>query len=149
MDIDQLKQIAGGVPAFKGLTSSQLHKLLKLGELKTYERGQVLCGEGEESTEMYVLLGGELAVTSAGLELSLLPAPNMVGEMSLITGLPRCATLEVRADATVFEIPQVALNDLLQRSPELAARVYRNIITSLCGKLREANAEVLHALMGV
>ena len=149
MDAEELKRIADRVPAFRGLTSGQLHKLLKVGELKRYERGEVLCTQGEESTEMFVLVSGTLAVISAGVELSLIDSSNIVGEMSLITGLPRCATLEVRADVTVFEISQLALNGLLQHNPDLAARVYRNIITSMCAKLREANAEVLRALMGV
>jgi CRP-like cAMP-binding protein len=149
MNVDQLQRIAADVPAFQGLSTSMMQQLAEAGTLRTFPRGETLCREGDDSTEMYVLLAGELAVTGAGLELSIIESPNIVGEMSLITGLPRCATLEVRSEATVFEITRQGLEELMASHPALAVVIYRNIVTSLCGKLRESNLEVLRSILSV
>ncbi|MBT4610511.1 MAG: hypothetical protein HOM68_06065 [Gemmatimonadetes bacterium] len=61
----------------------------------------------------------------------------------------RCATLEVRADAILFEITHENFDELVLAHPGLAGVIYRNIVTSLCGKLRETNQEVLRSILRV
>ncbi|MDP6017665.1 MAG: cyclic nucleotide-binding domain-containing protein [Candidatus Latescibacteria bacterium] len=152
MELDQLKQISQSALAFRDFTEDMLRQLITAGEMRTVPRGEILCSEGDESTEMFILLSGELAVTGAGLELSIIDAAEdqaIVGEMSLFTGLPRSATLEVRAEATVFEVTRARLDALMKNSPDLAVVIYRNVIASLCARLRESNEEVLRSILSV
>lgn len=149
MDVQVLQKIAAGVPAFQGLTSNMLHKLAEAGQMRSVARGETLCTEGDDSSEMWILLSGELAVTAAGIELSIIDSSSIVGEMSLMTGQPRCATLEVRADAILFEITSDSFQELVAANPGLAGAIYRNIVVSLCDKLRETNQEVLRSILSV
>ena len=68
--------------------------------MKSYAKGEQLCAEGEDRAEIYVLLSGELSIKSGGVELSRITTSDIVGEMSLFTGLPRSATVEAEIDAT-------------------------------------------------
>lgn len=149
LDIQLLQKIAGGVPAFQGLTTGMLHQLAKAGQLRTVPRGEVLCSEGDDSRQMWILLSGEIAVIAAGVELSVLDTSCILGEMSLMTGQPRCATLEVREEARIFEISRESFDELMTGNPGLASVVYRNIVSSLCDKLRETNQEVLRSLLSI
>ena len=69
--------------------------------------------------------------------------------MSLITGLPRCATIEVTEDATWFVIHAVNFERLMSENVELAARFYRNMLVSLCTKLRQSNVHLVASRLGV
>ena len=66
--------------------------------------------------------------------------------MSLITGLPRCATIEVTEDAALFVIHAVNFERLMSENVELAARIYRNMLVSLCTKLRQFNVHLASRL---
>ena len=149
LDAMTIKRIADKVPAFQGLTLGQIHKLIQVGEVIQEKRGEILCSEGDESTEMFILLSGELVVRSGAVELTFITTSEIVGEMSLITGLPRCATVEVMEDATLFMIRKEHFDTLLRENADLAARIYQNMLHSLCGKLRQTNVQLVRSLLAV
>ena len=101
---DIVKKVIDRVPAFHDLTFRQAHTLLEAGEVKSFAKGEQLCGEGDDSTEIFVLLSGELSIKSGGVELSRITSSDIVGEMSSLTGLPRSANLEAEIDATALVV---------------------------------------------
>jgi CRP-like cAMP-binding protein len=76
---------------------------------------------------MFALVEGSVAVTAAAgrnepFAIAELSAGDFVGEMSLLTGARRSATVEALTDVVAVEIPKVALEDILARAPELVDR---------------------------
>ena len=88
---------------------------------------------------MLILLAGELVIRRKNKELTSVTPVEIVGEMGLITGHPRSAQVEVTKDATLILINKMKFNVLLKRDATVAAKIYRNMLITLCGRLQEAN----------
>jgi len=96
-------------PALKSLTRTQVESLRSAWEARTLSAGETLIRRGEEGGEIYFLLGGELQVYApmGGREIDLahLRAPAVVGELELLTGMPRTASVRAHTDAEIVAIP--------------------------------------------
>ena len=149
MNAETFKKIAARVPSLRDLSVGQLHRILQAGEIQSREAGSILCREGDKSTDMFILLSGQLVVSSKQVELSNVKSSDVIGEMSLLTGLPRSATVEVMADATLLVIHKESFDTLMQDNAEMAARIYRNMLISLCAKLRHTNVHLVISSLGV
>lgn len=97
-------------PALQTLTQTQMDNLRSAWEARSLSAGEDLIHRGEEGGEIYFLLEGELDVYipqgGREIELALLRAPAVVGELELLTGLPRTASVRARTDAELVAIPQ-------------------------------------------
>ena len=107
-----------------------------------YEQGHILANDGDKSTAMYILLTGSLAIKSSEVELARVRAVDIVGEMGVVTNEPRCATIEVAEGASVMLISKIQFDAILRKDVDMAAKIYRNMVNSLCQKLRENNAQL-------
>ena len=89
-----LVQVLRKILIFKGLSPSQVKKILGLCAHKLYKVRYELCRNNTPSDEMYILLSGELAVvTGEGIRVATILPVTTVGEMGVITGEPRSATV--------------------------------------------------------
>lgn len=131
------------IPFFRGLLPHQARQLLRIGRVRKFLKSQVLCQDGDNSTAMYILLDGELVVKDEDVELARLTPLDIVGEMGLVTGLPRCATIEVTEDATLMVVGRIEFDALLKTDGKMAAQIYKNMLDSLCRKLRENNVQLV------
>lgn len=97
-------------PALKTLTQTQMDNLRGTWEARSLSAGEDLIHRGEEGGEIYFLLKGELEVyipqDMREIELALLRAPAVVGELELLTGEPRTASVRAHTDAELVAIPQ-------------------------------------------
>jgi len=92
-----------------------------------YDRGETLVLEGQHGDSLIVLARGSVSVTKSGAEigastvsLALLQAGAYLGEMSLLTGAPRSATVTAQEAVETFEIDRAALTPILRSDPRLA-----------------------------
>tara|TARA_B100000029_G_C17083772_1_gene781548 strand:+ start:139 stop:594 length:456 start_codon:yes stop_codon:yes gene_type:complete len=139
---DNLK-IIEKIPFFQALSPNQVHQLLDAGRMLTYEKGHLLCREGDKSTDMFILLAGELAVKKNSTTLASVKPVEVVGEMGLISGQPRSATVEVSRNATLIILNKLKFDVTLKKDSDAAAKVYKNILATVCNRLREANARLI------
>jgi CRP/FNR family transcriptional regulator/CRP/FNR family cyclic AMP-dependent transcriptional regulator len=97
-------------PALKTLTQTQMDNLRSAWEARRLSAGEDLIHRGEKGGEIYFLLEGELDVYipqgAREVELARLRAPAVVGELELLTGLPRTASVRAHTDAELVAIPQ-------------------------------------------
>ncbi len=89
--------------------------------------GAQLMKQGDPGVSMFVIAQGAASVTirdSSGQshEVNILAAGDVVGEMSLLTGEPRTASVTALTPLRVLEIPQKAIGAVLQNSPDVAER---------------------------
>ncbi|MCB2060144.1 MAG: cyclic nucleotide-binding domain-containing protein [Novosphingobium sp.] len=114
----QLLQIFGS-----GLTSEDVSELVEGAEVQEKRAGEVVLEEGDEGKDVYIIRRGSMIVekTIAGkpVFLSYLPAGSYVGEMALIDGAPRNATVRAAIRSEVIRLPGEAFARLLERKPAL------------------------------
>lgn len=138
-----LIQVLKKIPIFNGLAPSQVRKILGLCVHKSYQPGDKICESGTPPEEMFVLLAGEVGIiTPEGLKVATILPVTMVGEMGVITGQPRVATVEATKPSALFIIQKVQFDAVLRDDDEIRSKVYRAIIDVLSGKLTNDNVRL-------
>lgn len=92
-----------------------------------FRKGATLMEQGAGASSMFIILEGAARITltlpdALPQELAVLAAGDVVGEMSLMTGAPRSATVTALTRIRALEITKESIEELLQRSPELLQR---------------------------
>jgi CheY-like chemotaxis protein len=138
-----LVQVLRKIPLFRGLSPSQVKTVLGLCVHRTFLPGEVICQSNTASDEMYILLSGELVVATAeGIRVASLLPVTTVGEMGVITGQPRSATVEAVQASNIFVVQRGQFDLMLRDDRDLRAMVYRNIIDVLALKLNNDNVRL-------
>jgi CRP-like cAMP-binding protein/Fe-S-cluster-containing hydrogenase component 2/thioredoxin reductase len=122
----QLLQLFG-----EGLTSADLAEVMDTSEIMQVRAGQAIITEGEEGTDIFVIRVGSMVVEKkiGGKQvfLSYLPAGSYVGEMTLIAGGRRTATVKATVKSEVIRLKGDAFRALMDRKPALLERAKRDM----------------------
>src|ERR1051325_4692651 len=114
-------------PLFETMTDLQLETVLQHGQMHRYGRGERLIQEGDRGDSMFVMLRGTAAVSVAkngtAIRVGVMRQGDCFGEMSLLTGEPRSATVRADADCEVLEISKEVMGELLRESPQALAHL--------------------------
>ena len=118
-----------------------LAKLSDRGGQRSFARGEVLIREGESSTEVYILLAGELKAftcDSNGRELvfKLMTPGEFFGELSLDGG-PRSVSVQATSSAICVVVAQADVQAFLGEYPEFAEA----LVMSLIARVRAATLQ--------
>lgn len=121
------RQIIATVPFFaEVLSTAELDALAAAARRIDIDRGTMLIRERDPKDSMFVIVSGTLSVSirDAGTERSVatLRAGDIVGEMALLTGAPRAATVTAQAPVVALEIDRSAIQPLLDAEPALFDR---------------------------
>lgn len=139
-----LVNVLGKIPVFKGLNPLQVKKVLALCVHKAVEKNENICKVGTPSDEMYVLLTGQLGIyTAEGVRVATTLPVTTVGEMGVLTGEPRSASVVVSSPSNIFTISKVRFDLLLREEHQMRAIIYKNIIDVLAGKLNNDNIRMM------
>ncbi len=115
------------VPLFAALDDDHLGDLLARADEIDVPAGHVLFREGDEGDNLYVVLAGELVISKRVREvddpIAYRGPGEVVGEMALVNGRPRTATVRADVDSRLLRLGQRAFRDLLGSSPEAAAAI--------------------------
>lgn len=124
------------IPLFEGLTDHQLLQLARLADDVIVTQGKKLAAAGETGREMFVIVSGSATVkTLRGRGIRLGPG-DFFGEMSLIDGEPRSATVVAETPMQLLVLGQREFWELLAEAPQ----INRKIMTTLSRRLRESDA---------
>lgn len=88
-----------------------------------FSAGQAICRGGEHDHVMYVLRSGRAGVTAGGLRLEKVDAGDSVGELGVLDGIPRIATVTALTPCTTAVVDQQRFNFLAESSPGFALEV--------------------------
>jgi CRP-like cAMP-binding protein len=118
-DVDQ-----SHVPLFSELPHEAFLELLERTNFKRVSAGEVILREGDEGKSIYILATGLATVvkgqdTPAPIELATLQEGSFFGEMALLNGSPRVASVIALDDCDVLEISEEILRDLTSRHPSI------------------------------
>lgn len=131
-----VQELLAGLPIFAGLSSRQLKKLIGKTKETTHTGGQVVAAEGTGSLAMHVLLAGTADVTLRGDTLRRLSVGDQFGEISMIDGRPRSATVTATSELRTLALSHLDFTALLEDDPTFA----RSLLVHLCARLREAES---------
>jgi CRP-like cAMP-binding protein len=126
------------VRLFSDLPPSELKQVAAITNEQYYLDGEVIARQGEPGEEMYVIVSGEVLVTSSddsrpAVELARRGPGDYVGEMAIISQEPRMATLTAHGAVRVLHITQAQFEAILRERPETSLAVMR----VLCARLKE------------
>jgi CRP/FNR family transcriptional regulator, cyclic AMP receptor protein len=119
-------------PNFLGLFSREPNVIVLRSGESLFKKG-----DPAQST-MYVVLSGEVRIGDGNVVLETVAPGGIVGEMALIDGSPRSATITAVADATLAAIDEKRFLFLVHQTPGFALKVMRLLV----GRLRRTTALV-------
>lgn len=124
----EAREVLGRIGLFADVLSSrQLDQLAARCRALHYNPGTVLMTEGDLGAFMVAIVSGRLEVSVAGSrqarrKIAILGPGDVVGEMSLMTGARRAATVTSLEASEVIEINKVAIEAMFQNAPDLLDR---------------------------
>jgi len=117
-------------PLFLEVSKHQLRKLARHGTSAEFTPGETIVVAGDRSTCLYVILGGDVrAVTTR--ESRTLGRGDYFGEMALIDGGSRSATIVAMTYVYVIKLPAASVLRLTRRHPAITLRMLRDLTTRL------------------
>jgi CRP-like cAMP-binding protein len=138
---EQYAELMTTFPLFEGFTINGARRLLEAGEVKQLAAGDLLLKEGEPAEFAALILAGqiEVFVERNGKDFVLTEATpgTILGELSLLCGIPRSASARAKENSTVLEWSDEMLHTLLLRDRSLAQRIFRQTLRTLVDKERE------------
>jgi len=118
--IDGYLRHLASVPLFSNCTKSQLQEVGKVADELILPPGKVLACQGGVGFEMFILLDGTAAVTRDGQRVATVTAGDVVGELAVLSGRPRNATVVAETELRVLVLSHRGLDQLLDDIPGLA-----------------------------
>jgi CRP/FNR family transcriptional regulator, cyclic AMP receptor protein len=118
------------VPLFAGVSRRRLRKVVALAEIRTFEPNSVVVQTGDDSDGLYVILGGRARVLGRSRAKSL-RAGAYFGEMALIDGRPRSATIVSAGELQTMRIPRAAFLRLLEQESKIATALLGELTTRI------------------
>ncbi|MCQ2089125.1 MAG: Crp/Fnr family transcriptional regulator [Fibrobacter sp.] len=133
-----------GVELFSELNEEQLAMLANLVVVQDYNRDETVVLEGDDSMQaLYLIASGSVQVYMSGVDgretiLSFLERGDFFGEMSLIDGEPRSASVRTVTDAQMMIIHRESFLQLIRQTPEIAMA----LLSEMSKRLRKANKQI-------
>lgn len=125
------------VDLFAGLSSRHVKRVAAAGKVIEHAPGKTVATEGEGGLAFHLILDGEFDVTVHGNHVHTLKAGDFFGEISMIDGKPRTATVVARSSASCFALPRAAFSQILEAEPAVA----HALLVALATRLRDAGTQ--------
>lgn len=127
------------VPMFEALSKKELGLVARLAEDVEVGTGTVLIREGATGREFFVITRGKANVTRKGRRINTLGPGDFFGELSLLDGAPRNATVTAETPMEVVLLGQREFLGLLYDVPNVAFK----LLKGMARRLRAADSKDL------
>jgi CRP/FNR family cyclic AMP-dependent transcriptional regulator len=112
-------------PLFEGLSRKELAQLARMSDDLEVPAGKVLCKEGENGQEFFVLVDGEAEVKRKGRKVATRGGGEFFGEISLLEDTQRMATVTAKTPLRVFVLTRRDFRQLVDENPSVERKVLR------------------------
>ena len=131
------------VPLFAELSAEELDHIASVAVPRSFPRGVRVFHEGDNSDACYIVRSGDLRVTrehsdGRAIALATLSGGDIFGELAMLDGGARSASVETLADSELLALPAGDVRRLLAEHPAIAVK----LIVALVRRLRETNERV-------
>ena len=138
--------VIAAAQVFKSLPKDGVARLADSGERRTFAEGKELMRQGEASTAMYVIVDGHVRVArmhpdfTEPLTLAIIGPGEVVGEMGVLDGEPRSATVIATDDVIAVELNGRVLGEIILQHPD----IYGSLVRVLSRRLRSTDELAAH-----
>ncbi len=131
------------VPLFSELSEPELERIAQVAVPRSYPKGVRVFHEGDRSDACYVVRSGDLRVTrehsdGRAIALAALGPGDFFGELAMLDGEARSASVETLSDAELLALPAGDMRRVIAEHGDIAAK----LIAALTRRLRETNERV-------
>jgi CRP/FNR family transcriptional regulator, cyclic AMP receptor protein len=131
------------VPIFSELPETTLQKIEKIGTRKIYAKNDIILMEEEVGTALFVIINGKVKVARTSTEgreviLTILSDSDFFGEMAILDGLTRSATVVAIEESELFLIQRNDFLNLLREHPEVSI----SLLQEMTKRLRAADMKI-------
>jgi CRP/FNR family cyclic AMP-dependent transcriptional regulator len=120
------------VPLFAGLKRGELEEVARLADEIEVPTGRALTTQGEFAHEFFVILDGSASVVRDGVRVNTLGKGDFLGEIALVDGRPRMATVTAEQPTRLVVLGHREFNSLLARFPD----IQRAVLLALADRVR-------------
>lgn len=118
------------------LGDEYLEELTKRTHLRVFGNGETVVQQGDGGNSLFINLCGELDVSVDGIKVATLGGGDFFGEMSLLTGENRRATVKAVGEVWLIEVTKLALDPIIHSNPSIAEELSAALERRL-GEIRE------------
>ncbi|MGZ8580462.1 MAG: cyclic nucleotide-binding domain-containing protein [Actinomycetota bacterium] len=126
--VEALKQ----VPLFQGMSDRSLDRVAEIAKEVTHPDGKTVLEEDRSAVGFHLILSGQAEANQGGTVVGTMSPGDYFGEMSLIDGKPRSASVVAKGELKTLAIPAWNFNRLLDENPEMM----RALLVALSGRVR-------------
>jgi CRP/FNR family transcriptional regulator, cyclic AMP receptor protein len=132
MMTDDTTKALQAVPLFSDMSDKDLERVVVISKQVHHAEGKVVVEEDRSAVGFHLILKGTAEASTGGTVVSSLAPGAYFGEISLLDGKPRSASVTATSDLTTLAIPSWNFNRLLDEHPEMM----RALLIALCDRLR-------------
>ena len=130
-------------PLFRNLSSVECAQVMSIGQVRSHEAEAVLFKEGDAGDGLFIIIEGNVRISKQGPTgeeaLAILEAHAFFGEMALIDQSKRAAAAIANTPITLFFVPLLPLQELIEAHPPIAIKILYALCEVLAQRLRETN----------
>ena len=125
-----LRNLLRRISYFEQCSDIEILQLIEYGYRQIYPADQVVCEEGEPGESFYLILKGKVEIFSRRVKqyIATLNEGEFFGEMSLLMGIPRSASVRTLEESVLFVIERADLQRLLENHRELADQIAQKLM---------------------
>ena len=136
-------ELLARVPLFSELSRKELERISRVSVARSFPAGVRVFHEGDHSDACYLVRKGDLRVTrehpdGRAIALATLGAGDIFGELAMLDGEARSASVETLTDSELLALPAADVRRLLADHPGISVK----LIAALTKRLRETNERV-------
>ena len=124
---DAKVELISRVPLFARCSKKELRMIANLADQIEWPEGKTLIQEGRLGSEFFILIEGTASVSKGGRKLRDLAAGDWVGEIALISDVPRTATVVATSAIRALVMTRGSFSQLMTDSPSIAAKVMASL----------------------
>ena len=117
-------------PLFAGLDREHLESVLRVGRRMSFDSGQSIVERGDPGDAMYIMLSG-VAEVDVGGRYHRLQRGDFFGEMAVLAGKPREATVKAVEPLEALRIPGEEFQTFLSSNPQIAGGMLKSLVERL------------------
>ena len=151
LSLEEILNFLLETPLFEDLDEHELSEVVHIMQVQGLRQGQTVFAENQEGDAWYVLFEGHCLVTketpfAGAREIARLEPRSCFGEMAILDGSPRSATVVAGSDVTVFRFPRDHFLSLLDTQTLAAYKLIHQMAKLLCQRQRQINQRLSDVL---
>jgi CRP/FNR family cyclic AMP-dependent transcriptional regulator len=128
------------IPLFSGVSKKGLRSIVGAADEITVRGGKDLVREGDHGRHLYVIVEGSAKVVRGGRTVATLGPGDFFGELALVSGAPRTATVTTETETTVMVLDPRRFDVVMDEEP----RVAKAIMATMADRLRVIERSITH-----